>query len=106
MIIHQGDQYAIPIKIKSDNLIITPDNCTDVRVKINNKMISYSTGELTFNEIEQLWRFPLTEDISFGYSMKVQIQIAVKFDDDYVYSPVQQIDVENSIIKDFWSDGD
>lgn len=65
MIIQQGDQYAIPIKIKSGNDVITPENCSDVRVKINDKMMSYSSGELLYNAIEQNWQFTLTEDISF-----------------------------------------
>lgn len=40
MRIQQGDQYAIPIKIKSGEDIITPDNCTDVRVKIDKTLLS------------------------------------------------------------------
>lgn len=102
MRIQQGDQYAIPIKIKSGEDIITPDNCTDARVKIDKTLLDYSSGGITFNATDNTWCFPLTEEMSFGYDNIIHIQIAVKFDDDFIYSPLQQIDVGNSLIKEFW----
>ena len=102
MKIQQGDQYAIPIKIKCGETVITPANCTDVRIKIENKMLSYAGGEISFVTDDNTWCFPLTESISFTYENRISIQIAVKFDDDYVYSPVQQIDVGGSIIRELW----
>lgn len=105
MKIQQGDQYAIPITIKSGSEVITPENCSDVRVKIDNLMISYDggAGNLSYNSTDKTWCFPLSEDISFKYSDSIQVQVAVKFDDDYVYSPVQRIDIGRSIIKDKWA---
>lgn len=105
MRIQQGDQYAIPVSIKSGNEVITPENCSDVRVKIDDVMISYEggTGQLSYNDRDKTWCFPLTEDISFGYDNSIQIQVGVKFDDDFVYSPVQRIDIGRSIIKEMWS---
>lgn len=105
MYIQQGDQYAIPIKIFVEGVMITPENCTDVRVKIGDKMVSYDEGlgDLVYNPVDENWCFPLTEDISFGYEYTVKVQSAVKFDSDYIYSPVQTIDIGSSIIKDFWS---
>lgn len=103
MKIQQGDQYAIPIKIKCGNDIITPENCTDVRVKIDKLLLDYSSGGITFNETDNTWCFPLTEELSFDYGYTIHIQIAVKFDGDFVYSPVQQIDVGNSIIRELWN---
>ncbi len=105
MIIQQGDQYAIPITIKSGSEVITPANCSNVRVKIDDVMISYDGGEgnLSFNPADNSWCFPLSEDTSFGYGNSIKIQVAVKFDDDFVYSPVQHIDIGTSIIKDKWA---
>ena len=105
MIIQQGDQYAIPISIKSGSEVITPENCSDVRVKIDDIMVSYNngSGDLTYNAADRSWCFPLTEDISFKFSNSIQVQVGVKFDDDYVYSPVQRVDVSLSIIKEKWS---
>lgn len=106
MKIQQGDQYAIPISIKSGSEVITPENCSDVRVKIDDELISYNggTGELTYNSADRTWCFPLSETTSFGYAnSSIKIQVAVKFDDDFVYSSVQQIDIGRSIIKDKWA---
>ena len=102
MIIHQGDQYAIPVKIKLGNEIITPGNCNDVRIKINDKLLEYSTGGLLYSATEQVWQFPLTESISFNYGNTVMIQIAVKLGTDYLYSPVKKVEVGSSIIKELW----
>ncbi len=103
MMIHQGDQYAIPVKIKIGNEIITPDNCTDVRIKINDKLLEYRSGSLLYNDIEKVWQFPLTEKVSFAYGNTARIQIGVKFDDDFIYSTVKKIEVGSSIIKEFWN---
>lgn len=104
MRIMQGDQYAIPIKIKIGNEVITPDNCTDIRVKVDDDMISYDSGEgdLKYSETDQTWLFPITEKMSFEYKVDVQVQIAVKIGDDYIYSPIQTINIGHSIIKDRW----
>ena len=105
MKIQQGEQYAIPISIKSGSEVITPENCSDVRVKIDDIMISYEngSGDLSYNSADKTWCFPLTEDISFKYPDSIQVQVAVKFDDDYVYSPVQRVDIGRSIIKEKWA---
>lgn len=102
MKIQQGDQYAIPVKIKSGDMTITPEDCTDVRIKISDSMLSYKDEEVTFNPIDQTWCFPLTEELSFGLNHLVNIQVGVKFGDDYLYSPVQTIEIGTSIIKDAW----
>ena len=102
MKIHQGDQYAIPVKIKLGKTVVTPENCSDVRVKINDKLLEYSSGGLRYSESEQVWQFPLTEDISFSYGNSVMIQIGVKLDEEFLYSSVQRIEVGTSIIKELW----
>lgn len=105
MKIHQGDQYLIPIQIMFRDEIITPDNCVDVRVKIEDDLVSYDDGEgdLTFDEENQMWCFNLTNAKSVNYNSIVSMQIGVKFNStDYIYSDVEQIDCRRSIIKESW----
>lgn len=106
MTIQQGDQYAIPIRIKAGDTVVTPDNCTDVRVKIGCKLINYDGGhgELRYDPAETVWSFPLTEELSSHYAHLEPVQIGVKFNDDYIYSPVQNITIGNSIIKEPWDE--
>lgn len=109
MKIQQGDQYAIPIDIKIGNTRITPENCTDVRVKVGKYMVSYDGGhgDLFYNETDQKWCFPLTEEMSFNSSYSIGVQIGVCFNNgDYIYSDVQQIDVGSSMIKEYWGEQD
>lgn len=96
----QGDQYLIPIVIRTTELI-TPENSDDVRIQIGNSLKTYSKGEITY-ENEQ-WYYPLTEDISMMLeSPLVEIQVGIKQNNEIRYSDVKQIDIVKSIIKKEW----
>lgn len=106
MKIQQGDQYTVPIEIRVDDTLITPENCVDIRVKVDKYMVSYDSGQgdLYYNSDDKVWCFPLTEEMSFKFSYSIPIQIGVSFGDDYLYSDTQQLPIGASIIREKWGE--
>lgn len=101
--IQQGDQYAIPIYVQQDELLITPDNCSDLRIQIGNVLRTYSKGELTYNSEEGVWEFPLTEEMSRSFGPYSTAQVGIKIGNDYVYSRPVTIEFGSSLITEGWS---
>lgn len=104
-IIHRGDQYAIPVTITLNGEPVTPDDVTDVRVKIGTNMQSYAnSGGLTYDTDNDVWLFHLTETMSFAMDSETYFQAGVKVGDnpDFIYSPSTYIVVGDNIITQNW----
>lgn len=102
--IQQGDQYGIPLEIRFGETVITPDNCSDLRVQIGDVLYSYSKGELTYNAEDEVWEFRLTEEMSRSFGPYTSYQVGVKIGDDFIYSRPITIDFAQSLIRKEWSE--
>ena len=103
MIIHKGEQYAIPFVVKAGEESVSPANASGVRIAIETRTCSWPDGELAYDTEEGVWLYPLTEEQSTSlFPGDRRAQVAVKFDDDIVMSDVIRITVKDSIIKRRW----
>lgn len=60
MVIYQADIYDIPITIKLEDGMASPDNVDDIIIAIGEMVRSYKKGTLKFDEGQ--WLFPLSEE--------------------------------------------
>ena len=113
--IQQGDQYGLPVNITFNGLKVVPMTPSDqahikadgVRVQIG-EFLKYDSelGGVFYNLTDDQWIFPLTEYESKRIGTgRVEIQIGVKFGDQYVHTPAQTIQVDRSIIRFDWGEG-
>lgn len=104
--IHQGEQFKVPFKIKADNsTVITPSNCADVRIQIGKILKEYSAGQITYDAQRTAWLYPLTEEDTAEMRNSVPFEVAVLFaDQSIIKSTVDSIMVYDSIIKEGWID--
>ena len=104
-IIHNGDQYYIPVKIKKDGVVVTSADVADVRIQIGTTMQSYGANELTFDSATNSWLFHLTEEISRGLNRESQFQVGIKAasETEWYYSDTSVITVGASAIRDRWA---
>lgn len=102
MTLHQGDQYVIPVEIKNATAVITPDDVDDVRIQIGDELRQYSDGGLTFDAENKKWLFHITEEKTRTFTCSVNMQVGILVGTDIVYSSVQKIKLERSIIRKDW----
>lgn len=95
----QFDQYAIPFTIAQDGVTITPDNIDDVVIRIGSYQLSYSEGELSYNAEDEVWEFPMTQEMSGTFNVYENFQVMLISGDNKVLSPVQIITINPSIIE-------
>lgn len=104
MIIYSGDQYAIPFTVKIGNELITPENCTDLRIQIGSDLRSWGSSTIDFNTENNTWDFYLTEDLTRSLLKgPLPYQIGVKMGDEIRYSSTRTLRIDDSIIKAVWS---
>ena len=102
MTLHQGDQYVIPVEIKNATGVITPDDVDDVRIQIGDELRQYSDGGLTFDAENKKWLFYITEEKTRTFTGSINMQVGILVGTDIVYSSVQKIKLERSIIRKDW----
>lgn len=106
MIIHKGEQFAIPFEVKIGDAIATPDNIDGLRIKVLGKLQEWPGGGLTFDSENNVWLYPLAESQTRGIMDGAKpAQVAVKLGDNILKTDVFDLDVKNSIIMEPWSDG-
>ena len=104
-IIHKGEQYAIPFDVKINDVIATPEDIDGVRIKVFGKLHSWPDGELTYDDEENAWLYPLDQDQTRGKLPGAsEAQGAVKIGNDILKTDVFGIEVKNSIIMEPWND--
>lgn len=102
-IIQQGDEYALPFKIKKDDNVITPSDITDLRIQIADNLKSYLNNEITYNTETQEWNYPLTQEETVVLDgATVPLQIGIKQSGNIYYSQTISAVVGKSIIKEEW----
>jgi len=103
MAIQERDQYAIPIAVKLGDVPVTPNSCDDITIKLLGVLKTYSKGELTFNSAKNVWEYPLTEAQTRGKEVfGASYQVGVLIGTDTLYSEVETVDVNESIITEDW----
>ena len=104
MDIRKGEQFLVPFEIKVCENDATPSVIDGLRIQIADKMCEWPDGELTYDDADNVWLYPLTEAQSLTmFSGKRQAQVAVKISDDILKSDVMLINVKDSIIKKRWT---
>lgn len=113
--IQQGDQYGLPVSITVDGKKAIPGlpelgddthvHVDGVRVQIGEILKSSEDEDgVTYDSEADTWIYPLSEYESRRIGTgRVEVQIAVKINDSYIYAPVQRILVEPGIIREKWS---
>lgn len=78
--IMQGDAYNIPIEILlADGTVAEQSDFTDVEIAIGNNIKSLSKKEITYDEENKVFLFPLKQEDSFDFFAVVKkAQVRVK----------------------------
>ena len=95
----QGDAYSIPITIKINGTLVKGSDVTKMIIKIGNISKSTDDGEVTYDNTNNKWYFPLTaqDSRSFVGNQVIQAEWWVGANTKYNTPPVK-IDVQSSII--------
>ena len=105
MVVYQGDQYAIPFKVRIGSTIITPENSDDVRIQIEDTLYQASDNTLHFNSLKNTWDIFLTEEMTRAFSSgTVEYQVGVKIGENIRHTSKRRLKIDNNIIKAEWSD--
>lgn len=103
MQIVQGDSFQLPIKIKYQGNYVTPTTVDDVRIQIGYSLKSYSDNQLSFNTSTNEWIYPLTQQESLAFGRILEpIQVGIKIGDMVLYSPHENIAIDDNIIRKEW----
>ena len=105
----QGDAFAFPLTIAAaDGTIITPDNCTDVKVLVKgltakSYLAETLTAEEDGGEYTGRWLYPMSQADTLSLSGSVPVQAQVKFADGTILGTgVLYANVAESIITTAW----
>lgn len=105
MIIYQGDQYAIPFKIRIKGTVITPENSDDVRIQIEDTLYQASDETLQFNSEKNTWEVFLTEEMTRAFiDGGIVYQVGVKMGDVIRHGAKRRLKIDDNIIRAEWSD--
>lgn len=112
--IQQGDQYGLPVSITVDGKKAIPGqpalgddthvHVDGVRVQIGEILKSSEDEDgVTYDGTADTWLYPLTETESRRIGTgRVEVQIAVKINDSYIYAPAETVQVDRSLIREAW----
>lgn len=101
--IRQGDQFPLTFTIKDKDTFITPENCNDLKIKINSKTYKYSRGELTY--INDKWQVYIlqADTLNSGGTFKAEVQAKFSGNPGVIKSSgVATLTVDPSIITEEW----
>lgn len=105
MVIHKGEQFAIPFEVKINDNIVTPYDIDGLRIKVVNILEEWPDGIIEFDDVNNVWLFWLEESETLNmFSGRRPAQIAVKIGDNIIKSDVFDLDVKSSIITETWAD--
>lgn len=84
--IMQGDQYKIPIEIiTSDGTPASDGVLQDLEVTIGGITKSLANGEITYNNADKVFEFPITQEETLKLNpVNYNVQIRVKVNDNVV----------------------
>lgn len=106
MVIHKGEQFAIPFEVKIGDNIVTPYDIDGLRIKVNDILQEWPDGDIEFDDANNVWLFWLEESETLNmFSGRRPAQIAVKIGNNILKSDVFDLDVKSSIITEPWNNG-
>ena len=106
LIIHKGEQFAIPFEVKIGDDTATPENIDGLRIKVFGRLQEWPNGDLTFDSEENVWLYTLAEDQTRGIlDGPKPAQVAVKLGENILKTDVFELEVKNSIIMEPWNNG-
>ena len=106
LIIHKGEQFAIPFEVKIGDDTATPENIDGLRIKVFGRLQEWPNGDLTFDSEGGVWLYPLNENQTRGIlESRTSAQVAVKLGENILKTDVFELEVKNSIIMEPWNNG-
>lgn len=101
LIVTQGDEFKIKIQLyMNDALLSDLSGISLIEFSVDNLTKSYP-DEVTYDEENQYFLFPLTQKDTFKMKNAVNYQARVKFEDGTVLgTPIYQGNIRDSISKD------
>lgn len=106
IIIHKGEQFAIPFEVKIGDDYATPENIDGLRIKVCDRLCFWPDGELTHDAEENVWLYPLSQSQTRTIIPGVNAaQVAVKIGNSILKTDVFGLEIKNSIIMEPWNDG-
>lgn len=105
-IIYQGDQYALPIKIKQGDTVISDEMVEKLRIGVDQFVDKYPDGGITYDN--GYWLFPLTEEMTYQLlGGEGEIQAQVLFPNDVIISSVvYNGSIGQSLLRGVWTQDD
>lgn len=101
--IHRGDEYAIPMTLLMDDVIITDNMIQGLRIKIGQYENDFPDGTVTYHDDK--WWVPFTQEQTLSMAHgAAPYQVQIKINGDIISSDVGKLDVKNSIILNEWGD--
>ena len=101
----QGDQYKIPFYLTDGkNRVLSDQYIKDIEICIGK--VRHRYPEITYNEEQQVWEFPLSQKESFSFTRcyaPVQIRIQT-YDDEVVGLNLGEMKIFNSISKELFEE--
>ena len=78
MRILQGDSYPIPVEVRQDGIVVTPELVEEVEITIGSTVRKTYTGGGVFFESD-MWYFLLTQEESFSLSGGYDVVLRLKY---------------------------
>lgn len=99
--IHQADQFSIAFSVKSDGVVLAPDNIEAIRIAVGYVVHEFPNGALTHEN--GMWMFPLTSSQTAHMNGEIKCQVEVKAKGTRNHSDTFTINVQKSILRGGWN---
>lgn len=100
----QGDAYNLPIEITNGDDVVTPDNCSGVKITVGGIVKTSDDGVIVFDTGIQKWLYPVTQEESLQFGSKIGIQVQVKISSAIINSEIMYFKVSDGLIKEVWDE--
>lgn len=99
----QGEAYSVAFTLINDGVVVTDQTVDGVRIALGNQTATYPDGTLTYDDTDQTWRFPLTQQNSYSMSGKeTDYQAQIRIGTNIYSTRKQKITVYDSMFRGKW----
>lgn len=77
----QGDQYRLPIEVKTTEGNAKPSTFDDLEIFVGSVRKTLGKGEVSYNDENETFLVPLTQQETFRLRGDVEVQLRCKFPD-------------------------
>lgn len=97
----QGDSYNIHIEILADDGVTDPTVFEDVEIVIGSLVKSMAKGQISYDESEKVFLFPLSQKETMNMPQKVTVQARVKLNGsgNVIGIDLGEIDIKKTLSK-------